>query len=485
LTVPIGAITLADPSGKKLLEVQPNGQTVVPPSVHESGEEYIWYKDEGATSIDPETFIQKVHAVGAAALLAQNWPPEGGRHDAAMALAGGLYALGMPLDQARDFVDTVVFAADDDEEEDRTRAVEDTFEKAESGKPTKGWSSLKKLMNAEAVVRVQEWLAKVGKAGENDNGHTPTFRLASEVKMRSVWWLWPRYILRGYLNLVEGDSGEGKSTMLLDLVARITTGRKMPDGSAPNLDDSEGTVIIYNAEDGAEDVTVPRLTAAGADLAKVILPDDFLTLPDGVAGLESLIRETGAVLVILDPLVAFLSDSSDTHKDHSVRRVLAGLQHVAEKTGVAIVLIRHFGKGQDKSRKHRGNGSVGFVAAARSVIHIDPAPGDSELKLVRVVKGNLTEKGDDVGYRLDSIKVAGIDGSASVVHWLTPSPSKIRDRIMSLVHQTPGITRQQLAAKTGLSLTTVNHHLKGLGDQIKTARNGKADGIYPTDLTTN
>jgi hypothetical protein len=109
LTAPIGAITLADPSGKKLLEVQPNGQTVVPPSIHESGEAYVWYKDEGPASVDPETFICKVHEVGAATLLARYWPPEGGRHDAALALAGGLYALGMKLEQAVGFVEVVSF----------------------------------------------------------------------------------------------------------------------------------------------------------------------------------------------------------------------------------------------------------------------------------------------------------------------------------------------------------------------------------------
>jgi hypothetical protein len=67
------------------------------------------------------------------------------------------------------------------------------------------------------------------------------------------------------LCILDGDSGLGKSTVLLDLGARVTAAGIM-------LDDTQGItgdVAILSAEDSEEDTIKPRLLAADADEAHV------------------------------------------------------------------------------------------------------------------------------------------------------------------------------------------------------------------------
>ena len=66
-------------------------------------------------------------------------------------------------------------------------------------------------------------------------------------------------------------------------------------------------VIYQTAEDGLADTIKPRLESAGADCTRVLVIDEGkreLTLCD--ARLEEAIRRTGAKLIVLDPLQAYL-----------------------------------------------------------------------------------------------------------------------------------------------------------------------------------
>jgi putative DNA primase/helicase len=92
-----------------------------------------------------------------------------------------------------------------------------------------------------------------------------TMQCMAGVKPTPVQWLWRDRIAAGKLTMIAGQAGAGKSTAVLDLVARITRGADWPDGgTAPR-----GDVVILSAEDGVSDTLVPRLIAAGADRERV------------------------------------------------------------------------------------------------------------------------------------------------------------------------------------------------------------------------
>src|SRR5205814_1602918 len=53
---------------------------------------------------------------------------------------------------------------------------------------------------------------------------------ASELEARACSWLWPGRLALGKLAILDGDPGLGKSLLALDLCARVSTGRPLPDG---------------------------------------------------------------------------------------------------------------------------------------------------------------------------------------------------------------------------------------------------------------
>ena len=78
--------------------------------------------------------------------------------------------------------------------------------------------------------------------------------------------------------------------------------------------------------------------------------------------LKKKIEESKAVLVIIDPVVAYLEKRINSWNDQDVRRAMAVLSQLAEQTGAAIVLIRHLNKKEDvKNKIYRGGGSIALI----------------------------------------------------------------------------------------------------------------------------
>jgi predicted ATP-dependent serine protease len=181
---------------------------------------------------------------------------------------------------------------------------------------------------------------------------------AVDVTPEPVRWLWTGRIPRGKLTLVEGPPGLGKTLLLLGVAARCSAAMPMPLQG----DTAEGcgiNVLIVSYEDGLADTLRPRIEAAGADLTRVHFiervvehsdrgaVETLLALPEHIAELEQRIRALDARLVVIDPLMAAISAKVDAHKDQDVRRVLAELRNLAERTGAAVVAVRHLRKAID------------------------------------------------------------------------------------------------------------------------------------------
>ena len=84
--------------------------------------------------------------------------------------------------------------------------------------------------------------------------------------------------------------------------------------------------------------------------------------------IEKAIVQTGARLMILDPMQGYLGDKIDMNRANEIRTVLKNVAAVAERTGCAIVLVGHLNKASGMSSAYRGLGSIDFRAAARSVL---------------------------------------------------------------------------------------------------------------------
>ena len=76
--------------------------------------------------------------------------------------------------------------------------------------------------------------------------------------------LWYPYIPFGKITVIQGDPGEGKTTLILNIAARLTQGI-LPQSQ----EKCEAMNVIYQtAEDGLSDTVKPRLLSAGADCSR-------------------------------------------------------------------------------------------------------------------------------------------------------------------------------------------------------------------------
>jgi hypothetical protein len=245
--------------------------------------------------------------------------------------------------------------------------------------------------------------------GQGGSGDQPVVTRISEIAARPLEWLWGGRIPMGMVTILDGDPGLGKSLITLDLAARVSTGWPMPDGSGQR---SPRGVVILSAEDDPARTIRPRLEAVGADLDRMAMlairePDGTLRDPTiGVGDLRALehaIGEVDAAMVVIDPLMAFLPDSVNANVDHGVRRVLAPLADLAERTGASILAIRHLRKSQADSPLYRGGGSIGIIGAARAGFVVAPDPNDpsGEGRVLAATKQNLAPLPPSLMYKIE------------------------------------------------------------------------------------
>lgn len=242
--------------------------------------------------------------------------------------------------------------------------------------------------------------------------------LMQDVETEPLHWLWRGYILFGKLTMLDGDGGLGKSTVMLDLAARLSRGLPMLDGIRH---EPAGTLLLM-AEDGAGDTIKPRLENAGADMSRIGLlqtytdPVDNLevmpTLPDDLSIIETAIVQLEAKLLVIDPILSYIGDNVNEYRDKEVRRALAPIIAMAERTGVALVCLRHVTKSINGNAKHRGNGSIAFTNMARSALFVAPDPDDQARMVLAQSKGNLGPPAPSLTYRL-----IGCENEHARVHW--------------------------------------------------------------------
>jgi len=265
----------------------------------------------------------------------------------------------------------------------------------------------------------------------------------ADVVAEQVQWLWPLRIPFGKLTVFEGNPDVGKSTVSIDIAARVSKGLKMPDQSRPELT-GPAAVILVSAEDGAADTIRPRLNAAGADVSQVHLLTDVeyiddkgalrlrsWSMPDGLDVLKTLVVEKAARLVVIDPMNAFFSGAVDSHRDQDVRTALAPLARVAEETGAAVVLIRHLTKAGGTNAITRGVGSIGIIGAARSAVLFAKDPDDTagRRRVMARAKGNLAPLWPSLEFELESAH----DHGCSRVRWLGVSDQSVARLLQDLM----------------------------------------------------
>jgi AAA domain len=215
--------------------------------------------------------------------------------------------------------------------------------------------------------------------------------------------------------------------MTLDLAARVSAGNRFPDRA---LCEPAG-VVLLSAEDGLADTIRPRLDAAGADVSRVLslatVPDKngqerLLSIPEDIPLIEKGIERVGARLVVVDPLMAFLSADTNSHRDQDVRRALAPLAGLAERTGACVLVVRHLNKTPGNNPLYRGGGSIGIIGAARMGYLIAKDPQDEKRRVLASTKNNLAKPPMSLKFTLEEA-----EGGTVRINWLGESEVSARE----------------------------------------------------------
>lgn len=239
------------------------------------------------------------------------------------------------------------------------------------------------------------------------------------VKTRRQEWMATDLVPFQVSTILAGRAGIGKSTLLAWFTAQATRGTFEGDAKGQPV-----AVALISGEDDLSTTLVPRLRAAGADMklvfdmSSVITGSDdgtsWATLPtlaDDLAALREALIETGARLLIIDPVLSIMD--GDAHKAAEVRRNLDPLAALARELNLAVVLVAHFTKGAQNASDAL-SGSHAFRDVARSVLLL-AKDEESGNRVLTVDKSNYGSRMPSLAFAIDTVTVTTDDGRTSEV----------------------------------------------------------------------
>ena len=249
----------------------------------------------------------------------------------------------------------------------------------------------------------------------------PELITLSSVEAKPVPWLWRPFLPYGMLSLLSGEPGCGKTFLGLAFAAALTVGTVPFTGEPCRPHD----VVYLSIENSLEYCIRPRFDSLGGDASK------FHALQGAVTGdgpkarregvrlsdiplLESALKQTGARFLVVDPIQSFLGADVDSHRSNETRPILDGLQTVAEKYGVCLLILRHFAKSTTGSAINRGLGSIDITGAARTELH---AGKRDDQYILAQAKSNIGPFGPSLAYEIKN----------DIFRWTGESPLTAND----------------------------------------------------------
>jgi putative DNA primase/helicase len=274
-----------------------------------------------------------------------------------------------------------------------------------------------------------------------------------DVEAKPVLWLWQNRIPRQKLTIFSGPPDCGKTTVLVDVIARYSTGRDYPDGMTNAAE--PGEVLMLIAEDDPADTIKPRLIAADADISKISYlravqiqqkarkQERALALDEDLVLLEDeLKRNPGIGLVTVDPISSYLG-RADLNKEQELRRVLVPVKDLAERTGVTIIGLGHFNKRADVSALGRVSGAVAMSGVPRAVWTFGKSPSEDDVFLMQRGKLNVAARTTGLRCRFGVKELA--TGTAPFIDW-AGEETRSAEEILEL-ERNPDGKREDKAAR--------------------------------------
>lgn len=215
------------------------------------------------------------------------------------------------------------------------------------------------------------------KAGRGRFRIRPASAFAPE---RAAYLVQP-YLPRGMVSILGGVSAAGKTSLALDVCARLTRGAAFAPDTPPQ---PPATVLYLTAENDPNKVLRPRAEAMGADLDRLYFQDGA-SYSMGDEELAALCRVYRPALLVFDPIQSYLGQGVQMNRAEQVRPLLDRLL-----------------------------GSSDFRNAARSILIAGRDPEHPEVRVVAHAKNSLGQPGESQRYRICPQGTVAYDGPCTL-----------------------------------------------------------------------
>lgn len=241
----------------------------------------------------------------------------------------------------------------------------------------------------------------------------------SKDKLDALEFLWEPYFVRGDITIISGPEGEGKTHVMIDVLARMITGRAMPMATQPVKPER---VLYFSSE--ARTTLKKRFLAAGVDdkaQRKFIRANgETLSWKGDLQRIEEAIIDWKPGVVVFDPLAVYARGTSST----AVRDEIEPLRKIARDRHMGVIIIAHPPK--DRTSSISGNGQYRALTRSSLFNAVIPGSGGAQYAIVHD-KANETAPGPSLKYEIRTETVGtdknGQDVKAGRIEWLAEDAS--------------------------------------------------------------
>jgi len=264
-------------------------------------------------------------------------------------------------------------------------------------------------------------------------------RPACEFAPEVAEYLAEPYLPRGMISILGGVSGAGKTSLALDICARLTREKTC-------------TVIYLTAENDPNKVLRPRAEAMGADLQRLYFQEGA-SYAMGDEELYNLCRAIRPDLLVFDPIQSYLGQGVQMNRAEQVRPLLDSLSALAKELDMAVLLISHMSKPGPGvcSALDRLLGSSDFRNAARSILIAGRDPENPDTRVFAHAKNSLGIPGESQKYHICAGGTVAYDGPCDLT----------ADRIIQ--ETGAGQTRTRPAATLNAAVEALDRQLGFMG----------------------
>ena len=320
-----------------------------------------------------------------------------------------------------------------------------------------------------------------------------------EVEASEVPWLVYPYLPLGigYV-LLYGDSGQGKSTSLLAIIADLSNG--VHPFTKETIEPIKS--IILSAEDSASYVVKPRLQKFGANMRNIMVPEEFLEdgTPnplildeDGAQELMERTNDFGARIIGIDPLTAYF-DGDNINDRLQARTWTRRITDIAITCNCCPIIVHHVNKGTAAQGRYRAAGSQDFFDASRSALMAVQSSTSPDDYALSHEKHNLSPRGDSLGYTFSKERGFEWTGASDLTSEVAMiqmeehvEPGKLKgckEWILEQLEGNPMLSDdlQSGAKKQGFSLRTYRSARAELGQQLRSWKEKTENGKWWTEI---